>query len=99
MFNRVTQGGQKPSPAEPTTTTATMEKFSVEVKEVLSRIVEVEAPDANEAERIVRKQYFDCDIVLTEDDYQEVEINTLPRSINRVAADPAIRRHIKTREI
>ena len=51
--------------------------FQVEVKEVLSRVVEVEASCANEAERQVRGQYWDSDIVLTEDDFEGVEINTL----------------------
>ena len=51
--------------------------YQVEVKEVLRRVVEVEASCANEAERQVRGQYWKSEIVLTEDDFEGVEINTL----------------------
>ena len=48
--------------------------YQVEVKEILRRVVEVEASCANEAERQVRGQYWNSDIVLTEDDFEEVEM-------------------------
>ena len=54
-----------------------MKKFKVEIKETLTRVVEVEASCANDAERQVRGQYWNSDIVLTEDDFEGVEINTL----------------------
>ena len=54
-----------------------MKKFKVEIKETLTRVVEVEASCANEAERQVRGQYWNSDIVLTEDDFEGVEINSL----------------------
>lgn len=52
--------------------------YQVEVKEVLSRVIEVEAHDENEAERMVRGQYYNSEIILTEDDFEGAEINVLP---------------------
>ena len=75
MFNR--EGFRPPSGTNHNTTETMKKIYQVEVKEILRRVVEVEASCANEAERQVRGQYWNSDIVLTEDDFEEVEINTL----------------------
>lgn len=54
-----------------------MKKFKVEIKETLTRVVEVEAFDNDDAERKVRGDYYNCDIVLMDDDFESVEINSL----------------------
>ena len=52
-----------------------MKKYSIEVLEVLSRIVEVEAPDEMDAIERVRRMYRKCEIVLDDSDYKETEIS------------------------
>jgi uncharacterized membrane protein len=47
-----------------------MKKYSIVVTEVLSRIVEVEAKDAEEAMTTVRSMYRNCDIVLDASNYE-----------------------------
>jgi hypothetical protein len=47
-----------------------MKKYSIVVTEVLSRIVEVEAVDAEEAMTKARSMYRNCDIVLDASDYE-----------------------------
>ena len=54
-----------------------MKKFKVEIKETLTRVDEVEAFDNNDAERKVRGDYYNSDIVLMDDDLESVEINSL----------------------
>ena len=54
---------------------ACMKKYSIEVLEVLSRIVEVEASDEEDAIEIVRQDYRKCRIVLDESDYNYTEIS------------------------
>ena len=51
-----------------------MKKYSIEVSEVLSRIVEVEASDEEDAIRKVWHLYRNCDIVLDDSDYKSTEI-------------------------
>ena len=46
-----------------------MKKYSIEVSEVLSRIVEVEATDEEDAIERVRQMYRKCEIVLDDSDY------------------------------
>lgn len=46
-----------------------MKKYSIEVLEVLSRIVEVEASDDKNAIDKVRQMYRKCEIVLDDSDY------------------------------
>ena len=48
-------------------------KYKVNVEELLSRIVEVEAENEEEAEEIVREMYMNEDIVLDASDFQSVE--------------------------
>lgn len=52
-----------------------MKKYSIEVLEVLSRIVEVEANDKEDAIEIVRQMYRKCQIVLDDSDYKVTEIS------------------------
>ena len=52
-----------------------MKKYCIEVLEVLSRIVEVEASDEEEAIELVRQMYRRCDIVLDDSDYKVTEIS------------------------
>ena len=52
-----------------------MKKYSIEVLEVLSRIVEVEASDEKEAIEHVRQMYRKCEIVLDDSDYKMTEIS------------------------
>ena len=52
-----------------------MKKFCIEVKEVLSRIVKVEAANKVEATEQVRQMYRECQIVLDASDYERTEIS------------------------
>lgn len=52
-----------------------MKKYSIEVLEVLSRIVEVDAADEDDAIEKVKQMYRKCDIVLDDSDYRETEIS------------------------
>ncbi len=52
-----------------------MKKYSIEVLEVLSRIVEVEASAEEDAIEQVRQMYRKCDIVLDDSDYKLTEIS------------------------
>ncbi len=52
-----------------------MKKYSIEVLEVLSRIVEVEASDEEDALERVRQMYRKCEIVLDDSDYKVTEIS------------------------
>jgi len=52
-----------------------MRKYRIEVKEILSRIVEMEADNEDDAFETVRRMYRNCDIVLDASDYVETEIS------------------------
>ena len=52
-----------------------MKKYSIEVFEMLSRIVEVEAADEVEAIEKVRQMYRKCEIVLDYSDYKCTEFS------------------------
>ena len=52
-----------------------MKKYSIEVLEVFSRIVEVEASDEEDAIERVRQMYRKCEIVLDDSDYKVTEIS------------------------
>ena len=52
-----------------------MKKYSIEVLEVLSRNVEVEASDVEDAIERVRQMYRKCEIVLDDSDYKVTEIS------------------------
>jgi len=52
-----------------------MKKFRIEVTEVLSRIVEVEAENEAEAIDTVWQMYRNCDVVLDASDYVGTEIS------------------------
>lgn len=50
--------------------------YQVEVKEILSRIVEVEADDAIDARLLAEEMYRGEEIVLDYSDFDTVEFNT-----------------------
>ena len=52
-----------------------MKKYSIEVLEVLSRIVEVEASDEEDAIEKVRQDYRKCRFVLDDSDYNYTEFS------------------------
>lgn len=52
-------------------------KYTVVIVETLSRKVEVEAADAQEAKQIIAEQYNNEQIVLSADDFYRYEIETL----------------------
>lgn len=52
-----------------------MKKYSIEVLEILSRIVEMEASGAEEAIEKVSQLYRKCEIVLDDSDYKVTEIS------------------------
>ncbi len=52
-----------------------MTKYRIEVTEVLSRIVEMEAENEDDAVEMVRQMYQNCNLVLDASDYIETEIS------------------------
>ena len=59
-----------------------MEKFKIEIKEFLSRIIEVEALDIEQAIIEVKKMYDKEEIVLNDNDYITTEIVNYERPSN-----------------
>lgn len=53
-----------------------MKTFEFEIQELLSRIIEVEAINEDEAYRVVKEMYNKEEIVLDSSDYVETEINS-----------------------
>ena len=52
-----------------------MTKYRIEITEVLSRIVETEANNEDDAVEMVRLMYRNCELVLDASDYVETEIS------------------------
>ena len=52
-----------------------MKTFCIEVSEVLSRTIDVEANDEEDALEKVRQMYRKCEIVLDDSDYKTTEIS------------------------
>ena len=52
-----------------------MTKFRVEITEILSRIVELDADNEEDALELARRMYRNCDIILDSSDYVETEIS------------------------
>ena len=52
-----------------------MRKYSIEVLEVLSRVIEVEAISEEAAIEQVRRMYRKCEIVLDDSDYKMTEMS------------------------
>ena len=50
-----------------------MKTYQIEIKETLSRIIEVKAENENEAFTIVKQMYNDEEIVLDSSDYADTE--------------------------
>lgn len=49
--------------------------YKIEIKETLSRIIEIEAEDKNEAITKVKEQYKNQEIILDDSDYIDTEFN------------------------
>ncbi len=52
-----------------------MTKYRIEVTEVLSRIVETDAENEDDAVEMVRQMYRNCDLVMDASDYVETEFS------------------------
>jgi hypothetical protein len=52
-----------------------MTKYRIVVTEVLSRIVDMEAENEDDAVEMVRQMYRNCELVLDASDYVETEIS------------------------
>ena len=52
-----------------------MKKYRIEVTEVLSRIIEMDAENEDDAVEMVRQMYRNCELVLDASDYVETEIS------------------------
>ena len=48
-------------------------KYKINIEEILSRVIEIEAEDDEDAENKVRKMYDSEEIVLSSEDLQEVD--------------------------
>lgn len=57
-------------------------KYTVVIVETLSRKIEVDAADAQEAKQIIAEQYNNEQIVLSADDFYGYEIETLWQAIS-----------------
>ena len=55
--------------------------YKVEIEEILNRIVEVEAENEDEAYMKVKDMYKKCEVVLTAEDFVDVEISVLDSRI------------------
>lgn len=54
-----------------------MNKYKVEIEETLARIIEIEAENEDEPYMKVKEMYKKCEIVLTAEDFIDVEISVL----------------------
>jgi len=54
-----------------------MKKFIIEIEEQLSKRIEIEANSEDEAYSLVRKMYYDEEIVLTENEFVQVDFNVI----------------------
>jgi hypothetical protein len=54
-----------------------MPEYTVEIREYLSRIIQIDAADSIEAERKVRSLYRNQEIILGSEDHIGAEIETL----------------------
>ena len=52
-----------------------MTRYRIEVTEMLSRIVEMDAENEDDAVEMVRQMYRNCELVLDASDYVETEIS------------------------
>ena len=57
-----------------------MKTFEIEVKEILSRTIEVKANSEDEALTIVKQKYNDEEIVLDSSDFVDVYFNNIENS-------------------
>lgn len=61
-----------------------MKKFKIEIEETLTRVVEVEAINQEEAYNKVYEQYHEEEIVLTADDWEDTKFYALNENNDRV---------------
>ena len=47
-------------------------KYTVGIEEILFKEIEIEAESKEEAVAMIEKQYFNCEVVLTADDFDNV---------------------------
>ena len=59
-----------------------MKKFKIEVQEILSKIIEIEATDIEQAIYEVKKMYESEEIILNENDYITTEFTNYERPTN-----------------
>ena len=69
-----------------------MKKYQIEVTEVLSRTMMVEANDEAEAIKMVRRMYRNCDVVLDASDYVRTEFYAKDEKLGEVLAASDINR-------
>lgn len=69
-----------------------MKKYQIEVREVLSRTMMVEAHDEAEAIEVVRHMYRNCDVVLDASDYERTEFSVKDEKSGEVLAVSDINR-------
>ena len=62
-----------------------MTKYRIEVTEVLSRIVETDAENEDDAVEMVMRMYRNCELVLDASDYVETEISVKSEKAGRNA--------------
>lgn len=61
-----------------------METFKIEIQEFLSKIIDIEAENINEAVSKTKKMYQNGEIILDSDDYVTTEIDEFPKIIQSV---------------
>lgn len=54
-------------------------KYTIEIEEISSRLIEVDADNEKEAFDVVRRQYLNSEIILGENDFVDYEIRTFSR--------------------
>ena len=57
-----------------------MKKFNIEITETLQRQIEIEAEDYDEAMKIIKEKYHNCEIVLDSNDYLDTEFILITRT-------------------
>ena len=51
--------------------------FKVEIREMLSKVVSVEAKSKDEALEKVSRMYDECEVILTADDYESTQVEVI----------------------
>ena len=61
-----------------------MKNYKVEIEETLTRVIEVQATNEEEAFETIYEQYHEGEIVLSGDDWEETKFYILDDSLNRI---------------